>query len=72
MDPDACWRLMLQALNDDDVVAAAAAAIDLETWLRGGGFYPAQIDRMGLTPRGTRRLLACISAAPFGSEEEEA
>lgn len=40
MDPTATFRLMLEALEDNDSEAYADAWRDLRSWLRRGGFAP--------------------------------
>jgi hypothetical protein len=40
MDPQTAWRRMLDACSRQDGSDATAAAEDLLSWLRGGGFPP--------------------------------
>jgi len=44
MDPTACYKRMVDAMHDKDLIEAREAAMDLERWLRCGGFYPIGID----------------------------
>lgn len=40
MDPNACWKEMIDAMNDGDKELAKEFAIDLRNWLHRGGFEP--------------------------------
>ena len=40
MDPTACYREMLAALDDGDIDAAREHAENLKRWLDRGGFCP--------------------------------
>lgn len=40
MDPDACWKRALEAIEASDLDEAIAALEDLCTWLGKGGFHP--------------------------------
>ena len=40
MDPKACWRRLLDALDAGDETEAAEASGDLAEWTRKGGFTP--------------------------------
>lgn len=44
MDPTACLRRFLDALNDGDDDEARQAYEDLTSWLAGGGFPPNWTD----------------------------
>lgn len=42
MDPDACLKLIEEALADDDRTAARQHAEELENWIAEGGFEPSR------------------------------
>ncbi len=48
MDPTACLKRLLDALEMDNLDEAVEAQEDLSRWLRGGGFCPPQVERQPL------------------------
>ena len=53
MDPNACFQLILDALETDDPDEAREHADDLRNWLRRGGFMPT------IQPHELEFLLTC-------------
>lgn len=65
MDPNACFRLMLDRLMEFkcDLHGAAQCAAELVAWMDKGGFPPT------ITPADMRSLFACIVHLSERSEE---
>jgi hypothetical protein len=40
MDPDACWRDLVEAIQESDYKTAGERAEDLLGWMKRGGFPP--------------------------------
>jgi len=59
VDPDACLRRLIDAIQDGDYEDAGEAAEDLRDWLTMGGFIPT-LDRQVLCD-----LLGEVSALAF-------
>ncbi len=55
MDPTACARRFLSAIDDGETEEARDAATDLDLWLASGGFAPE------LTPDELRQLWHAVS-----------
>ncbi len=53
MDPNACFQLILDALETHDTDEAREHADDLRNWLRRGGFMPT------IEPHELEFLLTC-------------
>lgn len=64
MDPQACWERVIASLRDGDVRDARLAAHDLATWIKRGGFRPAEIGQ-ARTMRQIMRQARAVDAAPI-------
>jgi hypothetical protein len=58
MDPTACYRETIEAIEADDMETADERAHDLNDWLRKGGFWPE-----GYTRDEVREMLALAMIA---------
>ena len=63
MDPDAAWRMLIDALEEADECAADDAVAALLNWLDSGGFPPQTIANHTMSPRWNRAVAyaACLA-----------
>ena len=59
MDPEATLTRLADALNSGDTLEAHAAAVDLHTWLIGGGFAPGDRQAWARVLLELAKLLPC-------------
>lgn len=45
MDPNECWRLLLQAVTRGQLTVAGEHAENLNGWIARGGFFPRHHDQ---------------------------
>lgn len=61
MDPNACYKRLVDALADGDVREASDAADDLYDWLRKDGFVPDALKHTKLSGRALATHLLSTS-----------
>lgn len=72
MDPNACWKRFVDAVQDGDADEAENAAADMAAWLRKGGFVPARLN--ALLPNVRREKLVemfSLGSILFGAVARE-